>query len=148
KNTHDNDVTLIKLKSPATINSHMNTMALPRSCPSISAQCLMSRCSNTGLLQFKNQFSSPLQGLDVPILSDPTCHKACPGGTTSCIFCVDIKDSCQMSFNCDSSGPVVCSGLLQDVLSWGPGCALKGKAGIYAKVCNYLAWIQGSITAN
>lgn len=47
KNTHDNDVTLIKLKSPATINSHMNTMALPRSCPSISAQCLMSRCSNT-----------------------------------------------------------------------------------------------------
>ncbi|KAM7325653.1 hypothetical protein ACRRTK_015906 [Alexandromys fortis] len=105
----DNDIMLIKLKSPATLNS----------------QCL-----------------------DAPVLSDSVCHKAYPRRITSNMFCLGFleggKDSCQM----DSGGPVVCDGKLQGVVSWGDGCAQKGKPGVYTKVCNYLNWIHQTISEN
>ncbi|KAM6167316.1 cationic trypsin-3-like [Erethizon dorsatum] len=146
KDTFDNDIMLIKLKSPAAINAQVGTIALPRSCPSTGAECLVSGWGDT--LNNDVRFPSLLQCLDAPVLSDTACHNAYPGQITSNMFCMGFleggKDSCQ----CDSGGPVVCNGELQGVVSWGSGCALKGKPGVYAKVCKYLDWIQETIAAN
>jgi trypsin len=47
--TFDNDIMLIKLKLPATLNSKVSTVSLPQSCPSAGTECLV---SGWGVLQF------------------------------------------------------------------------------------------------
>ncbi|XP_077887255.1 trypsin-like isoform X2 [Ictidomys tridecemlineatus] len=146
KDTLNNDIMLIKLASPATISSRVTTLSLPRSCPSAWTQCLVSGWGNT--VSSGKVYPSLLQCLDAPVLSDTACHKAYPGQITNNMFCLGFleggKDSCQG----DSGGPVVCNGELQGIVSRGLGCALKGKPGVYTKICNYLDWIQETIAAN
>ncbi|KAF7474227.1 hypothetical protein GHT09_015063 [Marmota monax] len=127
KDTLNNDIMLIKLTSPATISARVSTVSLPTSCPSTGTQCLVSGWGNT--LSFGVKYPSLLQCLDAPVLSDTACHNSYPGKG-------------------DSGGPVVCNGELHGIVSWGLGCALKGKPGVYTKVCNYLDWIQETIAAN
>ncbi|XP_069853433.1 cationic trypsin-3 [Dipodomys merriami] len=144
--SYDNDIMLIKLSSTATLNSRVGTVSLPRSCPSAGTQCLVSGWGNT--LSSGTNYPSLLQCLKAPVLSDSSCKSAYPGQISSNMFCLGFleggKDSCQG----DSGGPVVCNGQLQGVVSWGYGCALKGKPGVYTKVCNYVNWIQQTIAAN
>ncbi|KAM5205000.1 trypsin isoform 1-T7 [Hipposideros larvatus] len=145
-NTIDNDIMLIKLSSPATISSRVATVSLPRSCAAVGTQCLISGWGNTQ----SNGYDYPelLQCLDAPILSDSACRSAYPGQITNNMMCLGFleggKDSCQG----DSGGPVVCNGELQGIVSWGYGCALRGRPGVYTKVCNYVDWIQETIAAN
>ncbi|KFO22130.1 cationic trypsin-3 [Fukomys damarensis] len=143
---YDNDIMLIKLKTPATINSQVSTVSLPKSCPSAGTQCLVSGWGNTVIIG--NKYPSLLQCLKAPVLSDASCHESYPKRISGNMFCLGFleggKDSCQG----DSGGPVVCNGELQGVVSWGVGCALEGKPGVYTKVCNYLDWIQETIAAN
>ncbi|GAB1290729.1 hypothetical protein APTSU1_000595900 [Apodemus speciosus] len=141
----DNDIMLIKLKSPATLNSKVSTIPLPQSCPSAGTECLV---SGWGLTKVDSEGASVLQCLDAPVLSDSVCHKAYPRKITNNMFCLGFleggKDSCQL----DSGGPVVCNGQVQGIVSWGDGCALEGKPGVYTKVCNYLNWINQTIAEN
>ncbi|KAM6168828.1 cationic trypsin-3-like [Erethizon dorsatum] len=142
----DNDIMLIKLKKPATLNSKVSVVSLPKSCPSAGTQCLVSGWGNT--VSTGNEYPSLLQCLNAPVLLDTDCHNSYPGRISGNMFCLGFleggKDSCQG----DSGGPVVCNGELQGVVSWGTGCALKGKPGVYTKVCNYVDWIQETIAAN
>ncbi|XP_075413876.1 trypsin-like [Tenrec ecaudatus] len=142
----DNDIMLIKLSSPATISSRVSSIALPTCCSLAGTQCLISGWGNTVTDGYK--YPELLQCLNAPILPDSVCHKAYPGEITYNMFCVGFleggKDSCQK----DIGGPVVCNGELQGIVSWGYGCAKKGKPGIYTKVCNYVDWIQQTIAAN
>lgn len=47
----------------------------------------------------------------------------------------------------DSGGPMMCDGELQGVVSWGHGCALRKKPGVYTKVCNYISWIKNTMAS-
>ncbi|KAM9216262.1 trypsin-like [Dugong dugon] len=144
--TYDNDIMLIKLSSPATINTWVAPVSLPTSCATARTQCLISGWGNTE--SFGSNYPDILQCLNAPILSDFVCHLAYLGRITSNMICVGFlkggKDSCQG----DSGGPAVCKGELQGIVSWGYGCALIGKPGVYTKVCNYVSWIQQTIADN
>ncbi|XP_036182913.1 cationic trypsin-3 [Myotis myotis] len=144
--TIDNDIMLIKLNSPATISSRVSTISLPGACAAVGTQCLISGWGNTQSVG--TNYPELLQCLDAPILSDSVCRKAYPGQITNNMMCLGFleggKDSCQG----DSGGPVVCNGQLQGIVSWGYGCAMKGKPGVYTKVCNYVRWIQDTMAAN
>ncbi|KAB5586523.1 hypothetical protein PHYPO_G00002700 [Pangasianodon hypophthalmus] len=144
--TLNNDIMLIKLSRAATLNSYVATVALPSGCASAGTTCLISGWGNT--LSSGTNYPSNLRCLNAPILSDTTCRNAYPGEITSNMFCAGFieggKDSCQG----DSGGPVVCNGQLQGIVSWGYGCALQNKPGVYTKVCNYTAWIRDTMSRN
>uniref|UniRef100_A0A3Q3WQD4 trypsin n=1 Tax=Mola mola TaxID=94237 RepID=A0A3Q3WQD4_MOLML len=132
----DNDIMLIKLKKPATLNQHVQPVALPSSCAPAGTMCVVSGWGNT-----MTDDGDKLQCLDLPILSDHDCKNSYPGMITDAMFCAGYleggKDSCQG----DSGGPVVCNGELQGVVSWGYGCAERDHPGVYAKVINALCTV-------
>uniref|UniRef100_A0A8C7EZF5 trypsin n=1 Tax=Oncorhynchus kisutch TaxID=8019 RepID=A0A8C7EZF5_ONCKI len=142
----ENDIMLIKLSRPASLNSYVSTVALPSSCASSGTSCLVSGWGN--LSGSSSNYPATLRCLDLPILSSSSCNSAYPGQITSNMFCAGFmeggKDSCQG----DSGGPVVCNGQLQGVVSWGYGCAQRKKPGVYTKVCNYKSWISSTMSSN
>ncbi|XP_008537863.1 trypsin-like [Equus przewalskii] len=157
--TTGHDIMLIKLAKPAILNKSVNTISLPSSCPKTGTQCLISGWGSTQLSAGMSspteneesngsKFPNSLQCLKAPILSNTTCRKAYPGLINNSMMCLGFleggKDACQG----DSGGPVACNGILQGIVSWGAGCALKGKPGVYTKVCNYIQWIQNTMAAN
>nr|XP_020746705.1 anionic trypsin-like [Odocoileus virginianus texanus] len=137
---------LIKLSTPAVINARVSTLALPSACAPAGTECLISGWGNT--LSSGVNYPELLQCLEAPLLSHADCEASYPGQITNNMVCAGFleggKDSCQG----DSGGPVACNGQLQGIVSWGYGCAQKGKPGVYTKVCNYVDWIQETIAAN
>ncbi|XP_068943505.1 trypsin-like [Petaurus breviceps papuanus] len=137
---------LIKLKTPAVLNTHVATISLPKTCAAAGTECLISGWGNT--LSFGVDYPDVLKCLNAPILSDADCKSSYPGRITGNMVCAGFleggKDSCQR----DSGGPMVCNGELQGIVSWGAGCALKNSPGVYTKVCKYLDWIEATIAAN
>uniref|UniRef100_A0A3Q0QUU3 trypsin n=1 Tax=Amphilophus citrinellus TaxID=61819 RepID=A0A3Q0QUU3_AMPCI len=142
----DNDIMLIKLSKPATLNSYVKTVSLPSSCASAGTYCLISGWGNTS--STGSYYPDRLMCLNAPILSDTSCRNSYPGEITANMFCAGYleggKDSCQG----DSGGPVVCNGQLQGIVSWGYGCAQKNRPGVYTKVCNYNTWIRNTMSSN
>ncbi|KAM8924297.1 trypsin-like isoform 2-T2 [Pelodytes ibericus] len=143
---NDNDIMLIKLSTPATLNSYVQTVPLPTNCVSAGTNCLIAGWGNTVNDDYK--YPDLLQCLNVPILTDAQCRKAYSTRLTENMFCAGFieggKDSCQ----CDSGGPMLCNGQLHGVVSWGFQCALRNYPGVYVKLCNYIDWIQSTIASN
>ncbi|KAM8979270.1 trypsin-like [Sarcophilus harrisii] len=142
----NNDIMLIKLKTPAVLNSHVGTISLPKTCAPAGTECLISGWGN--MVSFGAEYPDVLQCLNAPLLSDAQCTSSYPGQITENMVCAGFleggKDSCQN----DSGGPVVCNGELQGIVSWGYGCAQKNKPGVYTRVCNYVDWIEATIAQN
>ena len=91
--------------------------------------------------------SKVLQGVVVPYVTRATCNKPASydGDITGNMICAGQvqggADSCQG----DSGGPAtaVIGGTrrLVGIVSWGEGCALRDKYGVYTRVANFGAWV-------
>ncbi|XP_078723605.1 trypsin-like [Lampetra fluviatilis] len=140
--TYDNDIMLIKLSSPVTLNQYAQVIPLPSSCVDTGVTCTISGWGET-----QTSVGSPdvLMCFQAPVLSDISCRNSYPGDITNNMICLGYleggKDSCQG----DSGGPVVCNGQLQGIVSWGRNCARPNNPGVYTKVCNYNSWIASSM---
>ncbi|XP_075927867.1 trypsin-like [Petromyzon marinus] len=143
--TFDNDIMLIKLSSPATLNQYAQAIPLPSSCVGTGVMCTISGWGQTKTSLGK---SAVLMCVQAPVLSDTSCRNSYPGDITNNMICLGYleggKDACKH----DSGGPVVCNGQLQGIVSWGRGCALPNSPGVYTKVCNYNSWIASTMAAN
>ncbi len=89
-----------------------------------------------------------LRKVDVPLVSQKECNQkyAYSGKITNQMMCAGFrkggKDSCQG----DSGGPLVVidangKPLLVGIVSWGQGCALADKYGVYSKVNAAFDWV-------
>ncbi|XP_043855796.1 serine protease 33-like [Dromiciops gliroides] len=149
------DIALVQMDSPVNFNNFVLPICLPESADQLvdGNLCWVTGWGQTG----ENQnLLAPytLQELEVPIISTQVCdsyyHKNSATSASESIILSDMicagfpdgqKDSCLG----DSGGPLVCNlngvWFQAGVVSWGDGCALPYRPGVYTNVNVYKSWI-------
>ncbi|XP_016007406.2 coagulation factor X [Rousettus aegyptiacus] len=151
KETYDFDIAVLKLKTPITFRMNVAPACLPEK--DWAESTLMTQktgiVSGFGRTHEKGRTSTTLKMLEVPYVDRNTCKLSSKFTITPNMFCAgyDAKpeDACQG----DSGGPHVTkfkeTYYVTGIVSWGEGCAQKGKYGVYTKVTNFLKWIDRSM---
>ncbi|KAF4104359.1 chymotrypsin-like protease CTRL-1 [Onychostoma macrolepis] len=148
-NTFNNDVTLLKLSSPAQLTSRISPVCLTSSSTSIPSGTL---CVTTGWGR-TGTTSSPriLQQVALPLMSPAQCKQYWgQSRITDAMICAGASgvSSCQG----DSGGPLVCesAGVWYQVgiVSWGStDCNVRAPA-IYSRVSYLRQWIDQTVAYN
>ncbi|CAO2642095.1 Serine protease 33 [Lemmus lemmus] len=150
------DLALLQLRHPVSLSTRIQPVCLPApgSHPPPGAPCWV-----TGWGSLNPGEGRPLQGVRVPLLDFRSCDRLyhvganVPQGERIVLpgnLCAGYrrghKDACQG----DSGGPLTCmeSGhwVLVGVVSWGKGCALPNRPGVYTSVAKYSPWIQAHMS--
>ncbi|XP_078093160.1 trypsin-10-like [Mustelus asterias] len=134
--TLDYDIMLVKLARSVTMTDFIKPVPLPTVCPLPDTQCIVSGWGNI------YSDNDELQCVNVPLMNDAACNQGYPGLITSHMICAGYMEGGKDACNGDSGGPLVCDGILQGIVSWGRGCALRDSPGVYTKVCSLLPWIH------
>uniref|UniRef100_A0A665TF52 trypsin n=1 Tax=Echeneis naucrates TaxID=173247 RepID=A0A665TF52_ECHNA len=143
----DNDIMLIKLSRPATLNSYVQTVALPSRCPVADENCMVSGWGNMSANGSKFSPKSKTQSVaKIDVIG--ICRNAYPHLFTENMLCSGFMHGGASSCQGDSGGPLVCNGQLQGVVSWGYECAMQGHPSVYARVCRYNSWIRSVMSSN
>ncbi|XP_006272540.1 coagulation factor X isoform X1 [Alligator mississippiensis] len=146
--TYDYDIAILKLKEPITFSPYVFPACLPNA--DFANDILMNQKSGTvsgfGRLYENGRLSERLKVLEVPYVDRNTCKLSSSFKITENMFCAgyntEAKDACQG----DSGGPHVTkyknTYFITGIVSWGEGCAKKGKYGVYTKVSKFQRWLH------
>ncbi len=136
-NTMANDVAVMRVSSPFTLNSNVAAATLPSASFNPASNLVV---AGWGTLSSGGNLPTILMKVTVPLVSAATCRNAYGSQITSGMLCAGTagKDSCQG----DSGGPLMSGNTLVGIVSWGYGCAAAGYPGVYTNVPTYSSWIQ------
>jgi len=150
--TINNDVCLLKVDEPFEFNDEVKPIAFDTNLEWAADSSFM--VSGWGTKSSGGLIAEKLRKVTVPHVTTEVCSSdyASSGYTiTEGMICAGEagKDSCQG----DSGGPMVETNkngetVLVGVVSWGIGCAREGYPGVYARVANYIDWLQETIANN
>ncbi|XP_004412310.1 PREDICTED: coagulation factor X [Odobenus rosmarus divergens] len=151
RETYDFDIAVIKLKTPITFRVNVAPACLPQK--DWAESTLMTQktgiVSGFGKTHEKGRPSSTLKMMEVPYVDRNTCKLSSSFSITQNMFCAGYDSKPQDACQGDSGGPHVTrfkdTYFVTGIVSWGEGCARKGKYGIYTKVTNFLKWIDRSM---
>ena len=151
--SNEGDIALLQLSSPAVTNAQvatLNTTPVP-----INERVL---AAGWGARQFDLElgsfdFADNLHAVEVSALPAEQCNTlpAYAGAVSDTMLCAGVPlggfDSCQG----DSGGPLYrqnADGSLTvaGVTSWGDGCALEGRPGVYTDVASFNDWIRTNMS--
>ncbi|XP_058399119.1 urokinase-type plasminogen activator [Diceros bicornis minor] len=149
---HHNDIALLKISSSsgqcAQPSRSIQTICLP---PPYGDDHFGTNCEITGFGKETSTgylYPEQLKMTVVKLVSHQECQQPHYYGsevTTKMLCAADPHwetDSCQG----DSGGPLVCpiQGrlTLTGIVSWGRGCAMKDKPGVYTRISRFLPWIR------
>ncbi|XP_048880547.1 serine protease hepsin isoform X2 [Brienomyrus brachyistius] len=155
-NVDDNsrDIAVLALTSRLQFTEYIQPVCLPTYGQRlIDGQ--MGTVTGWGNTEYYGQPSDVLQEANVPIISDAICNAPdyYDNQITTSMFCAGYEkggtDACQG----DSGGPFVSEDTLSKasryrllgVVSWGTGCAMAKKPGVYTKVSRFLPWISSAM---
>ena len=151
----DNDIALLKLEKPATINSRVHTIGLLESPVdnALVADNAPVTVTGWGDTTEGGALATVLQEVGVVVAPQNLCASFyAPSPITANMLCagsaVGGKDSCQG----DSGGPLVASsspGVWKQagIVSFGIGCGQALYPGVYTRVSQYVAWIRSYINS-
>ncbi|KAG8454318.1 hypothetical protein GDO86_000820 [Hymenochirus boettgeri] len=147
--THINDIALLELSTPVNFTNTIRPVCLPDS-SDIFPDDKSCYITGWGALVEGGPISSVLQQAEVKIINTTTCNSSqmykdlimpsmiCAGYVTGQV------DSCQG----DSGGPLVTKDsdrwLLIGTVSFGYGCALPNKPGVYSRITYLRNWIKNN----
>ncbi|MQA10362.1 MAG: trypsin-like serine protease [Pseudonocardiaceae bacterium] len=86
-----------------------------------------------------------LRSATVPLVSDEECGRAFGNYDPRAMVCAGYPEGGTDACQGDSGGPLITGGRLIGIVSWGEGCALPGKPGVYTRVSNYARDINAEI---
>lgn len=142
----ENDIAILTVDEPFQFNSYVQPACLPpTSYPyKQGADVFVSGFGVSDLNSRFSKYPARLQGVQLPLIEN--CAYQIPENMFCAGFEAGGKDSCQG----DSGGPLVefdgdDKATLIGVVSWGYGCAEKGKPGVYAKVAYFADWLQNKL---
>lgn len=142
------DIALLKLATPITDISPiaLADTAIMQQSGTAGTNAMVSGWGNVSATG--EEYPSKLMKVDVPIVSNEVCNsaEAYGGQIASTELCAGLaqggKDSCQG----DSGGPLVIkhnnAWVQAGIVSWGDGCAVENKYGVYARVSSFIDWVN------
>ncbi len=142
----DFDAALLKLKNPSSMGKPI-AMQAAGSNPTVGSEV---RVSGWGATSMGGSGSQKLLFAMVPVVSNDTCNEPASygGSITAAMFCAGERaggvDACQG----DSGGPVDNVSELVGIVSWGQGCALALKYGVYTRVSSVSKWASDTMAAH
>lgn len=145
--SNDNDIALLKLATPATLNARVATIKPVTTAENaLAAAGTMAFVTGWGTSGEGGSAAAVLMEVDVPVVDNTTCNGSY-GTITDNMLCAGYaeggKDSCQG----DSGGPLVVPDnnggwRLAGIVSFGYGCARQDFYGVYTRVSQFASWIE------
>ncbi|XP_029931010.1 vitamin K-dependent protein C [Myripristis murdjan] len=148
--TVDNDIALLRLASPAPFSEYIVPVCLPGR--QMAERVLHLNGTITVVTGWgkddmdSDHFSSALNVIKVPLVNRTACARQMSHNITENVLCAGVLGQRMDACEGDSGGPMVTlyrgTWFLIGLVSWGEGCAVEDKLGIYTKVSNYNQWID------
>uniref|UniRef100_A0A4W4H152 Hepsin n=1 Tax=Electrophorus electricus TaxID=8005 RepID=A0A4W4H152_ELEEL len=155
-NIDDNsrDIAVLALTKPLQFTDYVQPVCLPTYGQRL-VDGQMGTVTGWGNVEYYGTQANILQEAHIPIISDAVCNAPdyYDNQVTTTMFCAGYEkggtDSCQG----DSGGPFVAADSLSKtsryrllgVVSWGTGCAMAKKPGVYTRVSRFLPWISSAM---
>jgi len=150
--TNDNDIALLKLRTPIPNSTPIALIAPEEETEAVSAGTSV-WVTGWGATEENGRLSRELLGVFVPIVARDACNApdSYNGAITVNMICAGQKgkDSCQgdsggpLSLQPGGSGAYVQIG----IVSFGQGCAREKKPGVYTRVAVYRNWVAARTQA-
>ncbi|XP_075784860.1 serine protease 27-like [Pelodiscus sinensis] len=154
--TTSGDIALIQLATPVNFSDYILPICLPDTSIRFppGKECWVTGWGN---LRPWVDLPSPqtLQKLQVPIIDTKTCKSLYRTNGVNRppyrdiqddMICAGYAEGLRDACNGDSGGPMMCIvgdvWVLAGVVSWGEGCAIKNRPGVYSRLTSYQNWIQ------
>ncbi|KAL4629476.1 coagulation factor XI-like [Arapaima gigas] len=150
--TFENDIALFKLKTPIAYTDTQRPVCLANTQEEEKFWPKNCFVTGWGKTTSGNVLPDALQQAEVPLIKPEACASFLPGSRVySTMLCAGYKaggiDTCQG----DSGGPLVCQAhgkwYLTGITSWGDGCGVAEKPGVYTRVASFVDWIQNNMRA-
>lgn len=143
-NSQENDICLLRLSSPLTLNSVVAPVTLPAqgAATATGTDCVVSGWGTTS--SGGSTIPDILRKVTVPIVSDASCRASYGiNAISDSMICAGFSNGGADSCQGDSGGPLVVQGTrkLVGVVSWGIGCGSPNYYGVYTEVAYFHNWI-------